>query len=142
MRLVRPNVFLREKIMKSKLGEDEKVVRIVKHHLNEAFKNKYFKRGYRYADEGRSRSDNPYTLTEEFWEILRKRTYFDLGWEQRAFSQLPSDIKRKEKQRIKDAKERKKQDVKDAKSRGRWERKAKRRRERKAKRKKHKRHHS
>ena len=129
-------------MMQGKLGEDKNVVKKVKQYLEQAFKNKYFKRGYRYADEGRSRSDNPYTLTEEFWEILRKRTYFDLGWEQRAFSQLPSDIKRKEKQRIKDAKERKKQDVKDAKSRGRWERKAKRRRERKAKRKKHKRHHS
>ena len=76
----------------TKLGEDKDVVKKVKHHLKEAFKNKYFKRGYKAAAKGKSRSDNPYTLTKECWDILRKRTYFDLGWEQKAFSKSEKQL--------------------------------------------------
>lgn len=72
--------------MRSKLGEDEKVLRIVKRHLKRALKNKYFKLGYKAASKHKGRNENPYKLTEKMLEIMRKRTYWDLGWEQKAYS--------------------------------------------------------
>lgn len=79
--------------MISKLGEDKYVVEMVKKQLKEAFQNKYFKKGYKSAAKGKSRSENPYTLTKECWDILRKRTWFDLGWEQKAYSKTPKQLR-------------------------------------------------
>lgn len=76
----------------TKLGEDKDVVKEVKRHLKSVFKNKYFKLGYKAASKGKSRHENPYTLPPKCWDILRKRTYFDMGWEQKAFSKSSKEL--------------------------------------------------
>lgn len=76
------------------LGEDAKTERLVKKHLDKACKNKYFKRGYKAASKKKSRADNPYKLGPKIRELLKKRTFWDLGWEEKAYSKTPKQLRK------------------------------------------------
>lgn len=78
--------------MKQPLGIDEDVVEKCKQHLKLAMKNKYWKKGYRAAAKKVGRYENPYTLPAKYWEILKKRSYWDHGWEQKAFSKSKKQL--------------------------------------------------
>jgi hypothetical protein len=122
----------------NKLGEDKDVVKKVKHHLKSVFKNKYFKLGYKAASKDKSRSDNPYTLPSKYWDILRKRTYWEYGWEQKAFSKSPKELEKINKEN----EEFKKQTEKRLKHERREKEEKKRRKEERKSRKSKQHHHS
>ena len=77
--------------MISKLGEHE-VIKRLKENLKQSLKDKYVRKGYKAASKGKGKEDNPYTLTEECWNILRKRTKWEFGWMEKAFSKTPKQL--------------------------------------------------
>jgi len=64
-------------MVKSPLGTDE---RIWKSNLHERKKNKYYRRGLKAALKGETEKDNPYILSPDMLQLLRKRTYWILGF--------------------------------------------------------------
>lgn len=123
----------------TKLGEDKDVVKEVKRHIKSAFKDKYFKLGYKAASKGKSRSDNPYTIPKECWIILRKRTKWDLGWEQKAFSKSPKELEKIDKANAEFKKRTEKRLKHERKEKEEKQRRKEERDQRKAR--KHKKHH-
>jgi hypothetical protein len=51
-------------------------------------------KGYKSGRKGLLRSENPYTLDAEILKLLRKRTYWDLGWEEGAYTPSSKKLKR------------------------------------------------
>ena len=114
--------------MKNKLGEDPEVYKQAQ-DVNKVNKNKYWLKGYKAAKKGLDRYDNPYRLPPGIHELLRKRTLWDRGWEQKAFS--------KTKKQLKEIQEKNKVQKKEIERRLKHERK-----EREEKDKRHKHRHS
>jgi len=57
-------------------------------------KHTSWKRGLEAGKKGESSSDNPYTLTDEMWKILRQRTYWELGRIEGAFTPSKERLKK------------------------------------------------
>jgi len=68
------------------LGLDEETLK----HKNE--RRKYWKqfsawnKGYKAGKNGSSSGDNPYKLSSEIWSLLRKRTRWELGRQESAYT--------------------------------------------------------
>lgn len=43
-------------------------------------------KGYHAGKKGEKRTENPYKLDNDILKLLRKRTYWDMGWEEAAFA--------------------------------------------------------
>jgi ribosome modulation factor len=124
--------------MLSKLGDDERISRNLKKNLKLSLRDKYVSRGYKAAAQGKGREDNPYTLTEECWNILRKRTKWTFGWEEKAFSKTPKELEKIEKENIRFKRKHEKRLRRDKEEREEKERRKESRKLRKHKHKKHK----
>lgn len=45
-------------------------------------KLKYFKLGYKAGKKNKSKDENPYKLTPQILDLIRKRTYWEMGWDE------------------------------------------------------------
>jgi len=72
-------------------------------YLKRMRSNKYWKRGWKAASKGKNENDNPYQLTPEIMELLRKRTFWLMGYEEN-----PAPTKRRLKEQAKLGKKRRK----------------------------------
>ena len=61
--------------------------------------NKYWLKGYKAGKKKLSRKDNPYSLTEEIIKLLRKRTFWDMGYEEGFYSNHKPEKKEHKKRR-------------------------------------------
>jgi hypothetical protein len=64
--------------------KDEKVLaeRNQYNYFKRMRKNKYYKKGYKAAKSKQSKQDNPYKITPEMHEILKKRTLWEMGFDE------------------------------------------------------------
>ena len=113
MKRVHQAVFSRVRTMKNKLGEDPEVYEICK-NVNIAKKNKYWKKGYKAAKKHLNRTDNPYKLSSEIIKLLKKRTFWDMGFEEKAFAPSKELKRKREETEVRD-KERKKREERERK---------------------------
>src|SRR4051812_27610261 len=80
--------------MKEPLGMDPKVWK--KRNsvaLKEYGKNRSWKKGYKAGKRGKSAEENPYSLTEDIITLLRKRTYWFLGFEEARYTPSKKQLK-------------------------------------------------
>lgn len=64
------------------LGADEKVLSDNAKSVSDWRKNRWFVKGYKAGRKGKSSKDCPYTLTDEIWQLLKKRAYWIKGLEE------------------------------------------------------------
>lgn len=69
--------------------------------------NKYYKKGHDAAKEGKSKDEIPYQLTPEMWSILKKRTWWLMGFEDKWLNKKDTEKRLKNKKK-KDKKNKKK----------------------------------
>ena len=76
------------------LGADDSILADHTKSVTEWRKNRWFKKGYKAGRKGLLPKDCPYTLSEEIWQLLRKRAYWLRGREEGAYR--PSSRKLKQ----------------------------------------------
>ena len=54
-------------------------------YLKRMGNNKYWKLGYKAGKKDKLRKENPYKLSTKIQKLLRKRTFWDMGWEEAFF---------------------------------------------------------
>jgi hypothetical protein len=59
-------------------------------------RNKYAKKGYKACLAGQTKADNPYTLDEEIWKLLKKRTFWIMGFEDADYSKTMRHRRKKQ----------------------------------------------
>jgi len=111
--------------MTKSLGIDEKATaeKNKSNYYSRMKRNKYWRKGWRAAKKGLSKfDDNPFTLPEDVIKLLRKRTFWLMGFEEFDLSKYG---KRKRKKEAKKKSDVKVYDISKLKSSGKWKEKRK-----------------
>lgn len=70
-----------------------------KQRIEQLKKSKSYREGRKAAQRGEERNANPYVLSDEIFELLKKRNKWERGWEDVAYSEEMNRKRRKKNKR-------------------------------------------
>lgn len=98
-------------------------------------KNKYWRKGWSAAKHGKKLEDNPYKIPEDILKLLKKRTFWLMGYDEYDHSKYAKKQRKKEMKHGKSDVE--VHDISHIKSSGKWEEKKKKHKHKHRDKKKH-----
>lgn len=87
--------------MRKSLGTDEHTYDARHKGLKYFKKFRHWKKGFKAGKKGVLRKENPYTLTPDIISLLKKRTMWDLGWEEASYTPTKKRLRKEEEDRKK-----------------------------------------
>lgn len=60
-------------------------------------KNRWYKKGWKAGKKKLSKTENPYTLSEEIMTLLKKRTYWEMGHDEATYTPSTKKLERETK---------------------------------------------